>query len=143
MYTVTAILQLACVQAANSTKGIKHVDFHYSPKQAECLKEVQRVLDMPELKVIKPSDTQWLAHERCVKVVKENYCAIVIALNSLYEETHEPEALGISKALCKKSTVSAMFLLDYVLPQVGKLSKTLQTKKHNHILSGGSNIIHS
>ena len=84
---------------------------------------------MPEFKIVKPSDTRWLAHERCVKVVKENYCAIVIALNNIYEETHEPEALGISKALSKKSTISAMFLLDYVLPQVAKLSRTLQTEK--------------
>ena len=53
------LLQLACVQAANSTPGIKHVYitlttlwkfFHYSPKRAECLKAVQRVLNMPELK---------------------------------------------------------------------------------------------
>jgi len=66
-----------------------------------------------------------------IKVVKENYCAIVIALNNIYEEIHEPEALGISKALSKKSTISAMILLDYVLPQVAKLSKTLQTEKLN------------
>jgi len=52
--------------------------------------------------------------------------AIVIALNNIYEETCEPEALGISKALSKKSTISAMFLLDYV---VAKLSETLQTEK--------------
>lgn len=132
------LLQLACVQAANSTQGIKHVYttlttlwkyFHYSPKRAECLREIQRVLDMSEFKIIKPSDTRWLAHERCVKVVKENYCTIVNALNNIYEETHEPEALGISKALSKKSTISAMFLLDYVLPQIAKLSKTLQTEK--------------
>ena len=45
--------------------------------------------------------TRWLAHERCVKVVKENYCAIIIALNNICEETHEPEALAISKALSK------------------------------------------
>jgi len=70
-----------------------------------------------------------LAHEHSVKVVKENCCAIVIALNNIYEETHEPEALGISKALSKKFTISAMFLLDYVLPQVVKLSKTPQTEK--------------
>ena len=66
------LLQLACVQAANSTPGIKHVYitlttlwkfFQYSPKRAECLKVVQRVLNIPELKVIKPSDTRWLAHE--------------------------------------------------------------------------------
>ena len=85
------LLQLACVQAANSTPGIKHVYitlttlwkfFQYSPKRAECLKAVQQVLNMPELKVIKPSDTRWLAHERCVKAVKKNYIAIVITLNS-------------------------------------------------------------
>ena len=44
------LLQLACVQAANSTNGIKHVYvtltalwkfFHYSPKRAESLKMVQ------------------------------------------------------------------------------------------------------
>jgi len=84
---------------------------------------------MPEFKIVKPSDTRWLAHECCVKVVKENYCAIAIALNNIYEETHEPEALEISKALSKKPTISAMFLLDYVLPQIAKLSKTLQTEK--------------
>ena len=46
------LLQLACVQAANSTPGIKHVYitlttlckfFQYSPKLAECIKAVQRV----------------------------------------------------------------------------------------------------
>ena len=132
------LLQLACVQASNHTPGIKHVYttlttlwkyFHYSPKRTERQKAVQCVLDLPELKVIKPSDTRWLAHERCVKAVKESYSAIVHALNDIYDETHEPEALGISKALCKKSSIAAIYLLDYVLPQVAKLSKTLQAEK--------------
>ena len=77
------VLQLASVQAANATLGIKHVYttlitlwkvFHYSPKHAESLKEIQKVLDLPELKIVKPSDTCWLAHERCVKAVKASYC---------------------------------------------------------------------
>ena len=132
------LLQLACVQAANRTTGIKHMYttlstlwkfFHYSPKRTEGLKEIQRVLNLPELKIIKPSDTRWLSHERCVKAVKQNYCAIVVALNNIYEQTHEPEALGISKVLCKQSSVSAIYLLDYILPQVAKLSKGLQTVK--------------
>jgi len=51
------LLQLAYVQAANNTQGIKHVYttlttlckyFHYSPKRAECLKEIQRVLEMSD-----------------------------------------------------------------------------------------------
>ena len=45
------VLQLASVQAANATPGIKHVYttlmtlwkfFHYSPKRAESLKEIQK-----------------------------------------------------------------------------------------------------
>ena len=66
------MLQLACIQAANHTPGIEHVYktlmtwwkfFHYSPKRAEHQKSVQQVLDLPELKVTKSSDTHWLAHD--------------------------------------------------------------------------------
>ena len=130
-------LQLTCVQTANGTAGIEHVyvtlttlwkSFYYSPKRAQSLKEIQKVLDFPELKIVKPSDTRWLAHERCVRAVKASYSAIITALDHIYSESHEPEALGIKKALCKKSTIAAIYLLDYVLPQVAKLSRALQTE---------------
>ena len=77
--------------------------FYYSPKCAQSLKEVQKVLDFPELKIVKPSDTRWLAHEQCVKVVKASYSVIITALDHIYNESHEPDALGIKKTLCKKS----------------------------------------
>ena len=81
--------QLASVQVANATPGIRQVYttlmtlckfFHYSPKCAESLKEIQKVLDLPELKIVKPSDTCWLAHERCVEAVKASYSAIFLVL---------------------------------------------------------------
>ena len=97
------LLQLACVQAANHTTRIKKQVytmltslwkfFHYSSKRTVQLKEMQRVIDLPELKVVKPSDTRWLSHERCVKVVKESYSALVCALDNIYKESHKPEAL--------------------------------------------------
>ena len=127
------LLQLGCVQAANSTNGIKHVYvtltalwkfFHYSPKRARSLKMVQQVLDLPELKIAKPSDTHWLACKRFVKAVAI-YGVIVTALNDIHENTHESEALGLGKALTKQHTVAAMYMLDYILPQVAKLSRTL------------------
>ena len=131
-------LQLACVQSANSTEGIKHVYttlttlwkcFHYSPKRCQNLKEIQKVLDIPELKIVKPSDTRWLSHDKCVSTVKKCYGAIVSALETIYQESHEPEVLGISKILSKPSTLFAIYLLDYILPEVSKLSKSLQTEK--------------
>ena len=92
------LLQLACVQTAHHTKGTKHVSVHYSPKGIAQLKEMQRVIDLPELKMIKPSDTHWLSHEQCVKAVKESYSALAYTLNNIYEETYEPEALSLIKA---------------------------------------------
>ena len=64
-----------------------------------------------------------------MKAVKACYGAIVTALSDIHENTHEPEALGLCKALTKRHTVAAMYLLDYILPQVAKLSRTLQTEQ--------------
>ena len=102
--------------------------FYYSHKRAQSLKEVQKVLDIPELKIVKPSDTRWLAHERCVRAVKASYSAIITSLDHIYSKSHEPEALVIKIVLCKKSTIAAIYLLDYVFPQVVKLSRALQTE---------------
>ena len=55
---------------------------------------------------MKPSHTHWLAHERCVKAVKASYSSIVLALEYTYETSHEPEALGLSKALSSHSTIA-------------------------------------
>ena len=61
--------------------------------------------------------------------MKASHSAIVTTLDSVYEQTHEPEALGISKALCKSSKICAIFLLDYALVQTAKLSRSLQAEK--------------
>ena len=77
-------------------------------------------------KVVKPSDTRWLSNDKCVSVVRNCFGATITTLESVYEESHEPEAYGISKIISK---TFAIYLLDYVLPQIAKLSKCLQTEK--------------
>ena len=61
--------------------------------------------------------------------MKEKYAAIVVTLDDIYEQTHDPEALGLSKVLSKESTLSAIFLLDFSLPLIAKLSKFLQAEQ--------------
>lgn len=92
------------------------------------VKEIQKVLELPEFKIVKPSDTRWLAHEKHVATVKNAIRQSFAPLKN-YEESHEPEAFGISKILIKQSTLFAIYLLDFVLPQVSKLSKCLQAEK--------------
>ena len=74
---------------------------------------------------MKPLETRWLAHEHCIKAVKASYSLVLPALENIYETSHEPEALGLSEALSSHSTIAAMYLLDYILPQVAKLSCAL------------------
>ena len=95
-------LSLSCpstgFKASNATPGIKHVYttlmtlwkfFHYSPKRAKSIKEIQKVVDLPELKIVKPSDTRWLAHEYCVKAVKASYSSIVLALEYMKHQMNQ------------------------------------------------------
>ena len=51
------------------------------------------------------TDTRWLAHEWCVKAVKVSYTALVVALESNYQNFHAPEAFGLYKALSKYTTI--------------------------------------
>ena len=45
---------------------------YYSLKKAEALKGIQAALGFPELRFVKPSDTRWLSHERCVRQFARN-----------------------------------------------------------------------
>ena len=74
------------------------------------LKEIKKILDLPELKIVKSTYTRWLAYEFCVKAVKASYSSIVLALENIYETSHEPDALELSRALCSHSTIAAMYL---------------------------------
>ena len=82
-------LQLASMQAAISVPEVKKMFgtmgniwklCFYSPKKAESLKEVQSVLKLPELKILKPSDTRWLSHECCVRAIYRELPALIITL---------------------------------------------------------------
>ena len=131
------ILQLACVQAANTIPSIKKVYsnftslwklFYYSPKKAEKLKEVQNVLDLPQLKLLKPTDTRWLSHENTVRSVRKSYTAIVPTLETLHNESGDAEAYGLAVIFKRLETVATIYMLSEVLGIVGCLCRALQTK---------------
>lgn len=73
---------------------------HYSPKKAEKLVEIQTVLNTPELKVHKPSETRWLAWERCVRAVRKSLPALVLTFEQIYSESGDAEAFGLAKIMC-------------------------------------------
>ena len=58
-----------------------------------------------------------------------SYTAIVVTLDSNDQNFHAPEALGLYKALSKFTNIAAIYLLNYTLLLVTKLSESLQTKR--------------
>ena len=50
---------------------------------------------------------------------------MIVVFKNIYEETHEPETLGVSNAFTNKFAILVLFLLDDTLPEVAKHSKTL------------------
>ena len=123
-------LQLASMQAANSVPEIKKMFgtmgniwklFFYSPKKAESLKAVQSILKLPELKIVKPSDTRWLSHERCVQAIYRELPALIVTLQQLYETSGDAEAYGIGALLATYTGVASIVFLSEVLDQLEHL----------------------
>ena len=133
-------LQLAVVHAADEHKEVKRVlgslltiwkTFYYSPKKAEKLVEIQAVLEAPELKIHKPSDTRWLARERCVRAVRRSLPALIRTFDEIYEENGDAEAYGLAKLLRKYKFVACLYMLCDVLHTLAKLQGSLQAKQLN------------
>ena len=59
------------------------------------LKEMQALLNHPKLKMIQPSDTRWLAHDRAVRAIRCSVRPLIDTLQHIHEDTGKPEALGI------------------------------------------------
>ena len=130
-------LQLASMQAANSIPEVKKMFgtmgniwklFFYSPKKAESLKEVQSVLKLPELKIVKPSDTRWLSHERCIRAIYRELPALTITLQQLYETSGDAKAYGLSSLLSTYTGVASVVFLSEVLDILAKMNVSMQRK---------------
>jgi len=130
-------LQLASVQAAGDVPEIKRIFgmmkniwkmFYYSSKKAQALKEVQAALKLPELKVVKPSDTRWLSHERCIRAIRKELPALITTLQQLYKTSGDAEAFGLSALLASFVGVASIFLLSEVLDILARMNATLQRK---------------
>ena len=130
-------LQLASMQVVESIPAVKKMFgtmgnlwkfFYYSPKKAEALKEVQSVLKLPEIKVVKPSDTRWLSHEQCVPAIRKELSAFIVTLQQLLEVSGDAEACGLAMVLSSFSGVATIFLLQSVLDLLAKLDYFMQWK---------------
>ena len=88
MHCLSTVLQLASVQAANATPGIKHVYttlkmlwiLSFLPQTCSVIKKDSESSIPSRAKDCEMNNTHWLAHEHCGKVGKASYSMTVLAL---------------------------------------------------------------
>ena len=116
-------LQLASIKAAESVLVIKRMFgtmtslwkmLHYSPKQAETM--------------VKPNDTWWLSHERCIRAILKELPVLITTHQELHEESEDPEAYVLASVLSSYSGVATIVLLSVVLDLLAKLNGFMQQK---------------
>ena len=71
------------------------------------MKGIQAVLGFPELKIVKPSDTRWLSHERCVKAICKEQPPLLQTLSQLYDSSGDAEAYGVYSLMASFNGVSS------------------------------------
>ena len=90
------LLQLALVSSSKINKPVEEVlrtlmgiwkVFHYSSKKKDELVEMMNVYNSPVMKMIKPSDTRWVAYERCTNAVRISLVPLKSALEHISAET--------------------------------------------------------
>ena len=81
-------------------------------QNAEAVKAIQAVLGFPKLKIVKPSDTRCLSHERCVKAICKDLPPLLQTLSQLYQSSGDAEAYGIYSLLTSYNDVSGSYLLS-------------------------------
>ena len=87
---------------------------------------VQSVLKLPELKIVKPSDTRWLSHERCVRAIYRELPVLIVTLQQLYETSGYAEAYGIGALLATYTGVASIVFLSEVLDVLARMNVSMQ-----------------
>ena len=89
--------------------------FSLFSKKAKKLAEIQAVLNGPEVTMQEPSDTWWLARERCVRAVHNLLPALI------HKESGDAEAYGLAKLLRTYKFIACLYMLCDILHTVANL----------------------
>ena len=96
--------------------------FHSSPVKSARLKQVQEVLNTPQLKLTRAVDTRWLSHKSVISTLLRTLPAVLVYL---YQQG-DPTAIGLYKVMATYSFLASLLLLDEVLSAVSRLSLAFQ-----------------
>ena len=67
------------------------------------------------MKIVKPTDTGWLSHERCIRAIQKELPTLITTLQQLSETSGDVEAYGLSVLLASQVGVASVIFLSEVV----------------------------
>ena len=107
-----------------------YVFFSRSSVRTAELSEMQRVLNEPQLKLQRPTETRWLSHQNAVDALRRCLKAVYTTLQNEAAEG-EATAHGLCNEIEKPTFVALLLLLSNILGVLGNLSRTFQLAQLN------------
>ena len=104
--------------------------FSRSSVRSSDLKEMEKVLHMPIIKLKQPTETRWLSHEQAVHSLRKCLKAVKITCE-MEANAGDATALGLATHLGKPSFVATLLLLSDILTLLCNLSRSLQISTLN------------
>ena len=131
-------LALAAGQSANEIPYLKRFKdildqlyrfYEYSAVRTAGLKEIQDILNDPQMKLTQAKDVRWLSHDKAVHNLRRCFPSVITSLEREAEERNNAEAVGLAKFVKTYNFVAALYMLSDVLPSLAGLSRAFQ--KHD------------
>ena len=118
-------------------KAILNQLYRFYENSAVCtagLKELQDVLDEPQMKLTQAKDVRWLSHDRAVGNLRRCLPAVITSLEREASECRDAQALGLATFLKSHRFVGTLLMLSDVLPPLASLSRAFQRKDLDYSL---------
>jgi len=126
---------LATSQAAKAipefesyARTVSSIFHHYgnSALRANKFREIQKLLNLPELKYAEVHSVRWLSLDRAVKVIYRTYPALVVAFS--HEVTSNPTAKGLFHEVSQYKFIMFTHISLDILPFLSRLSKVFPSE---------------
>ena len=91
---------------------------------------MRKILDDPELELVRSGDTRWTSNYRAVTAIRVNLQSLVLILQNIHSEFGDlsSEAGGLLLTFQNKTSIMLIFALEEILLPLYTLTLALQSK---------------
>lgn len=132
-------LSLAAVDASRDSRLVSsfqslineiYAFFSRSTVHTQHLREIEKAINDPLLKMTRATDTRWLSHQSAVDALRRSLLSVKLVLEQ-EAASGNAIALGLSLHLKKPTFVATLLVLSDVLAVLGNLSRCFQSNSLN------------